>query len=121
MVRQRSFEPGWQRGENGFDAKKDSNYEILFEVFSRRVLKSSNERVVCMSKDQIVVAEIRYDASGAMLSKSGSFSLKAGLFDAYQYSVGMDKVKLRKLTLLKLIVIVDYDLMDFLYSGDACG
>ena len=43
------------------------------------------------------------------------------LKDTYQCSVGMGKVTLRKLTLLKLIVIVDYDLMDFFYSGDACS
>ena len=43
------------------------------------------------------------------------------LKDTYQCSVGIGKVTLRKLTLLKLIVIVDYDLMDFFYSGDACS
>jgi len=83
VFRQRSFEPGWQGGENGFDAKKDANCEILFEAFSRMVLKSSNERIVCVPVDQTVVPEIRYDASGAMSLKSGISSLKAGMFGVF--------------------------------------
>ena len=79
MVRRRNFKPGWQWGENGSDAKKDPNDEILFEAFSRMVLKSPNERIVCMPVEKTMVPEIRYDALGAMLSKSGISSLKAGL------------------------------------------
>ncbi len=68
-------------GQKALTIRKELGKDIIWDANCLLVLKLSNRRIICVTNNGTVVAEIRFDDAGTIISENGISPLKASLFD----------------------------------------